>query len=84
MPGAAAGHARIGYGGEAGARAWEQAQEEKKKAKKRKKKAKKEKKQGRKKAKVRELVSQGWTYEQAVNAVEDVDKTDSDSDSDSS
>ena len=76
---------QLGYGGEEGARQWEEEQRKKAKEKKRKRKAKKEKRKAKKAAKMAELINdRGLPYEQASTMVEDVYGESSDSDSSSS
>ena len=78
--GSQAGPARLAYRGEDGAEEWAPEQKDRKKEKKRKKKAKKEKRKAKKLAKVSELVNEkGMTFEQATNAIDFFDSSDSDS-----
>ena len=73
---------QLGYGGEEGARKWEEEQRKKAKEKKRKRKAKKEKRKAKKAAKMAELINgESMPYEQAKNVVEDVYGDSSDSSS---
>ena len=82
--GSAQGPARIGYGGDDGARAWADEQKKKKKEKKRKKKAKKEKRRAKKQKIMTELINEkNMTFDQASAAFAMID-SDSDSSSSSS
>ena len=83
-PSTAGGPLQLGYGGEEGARQWEEEKRQKAKEKKRKRKAKKEKRKAKKAAKMAEFINdRGLPYKQASTMVEEMCGESSDSDSSS-